>query len=227
MRPALPLAPAALVVLLLPVVSVSASCPSRPRLDTERFSAQSRADVDQFPDARAIILLDRTEVRFFPPMGKPNVIAEVESTRRTQIVTEAGLDQAKVLIPYDERARVVAIASRVIHPDGSVEETHPDAFVDVERYPASSPAGRLYEGKGYKLSKVKGARVGDVIETTVLKLVRDPRWLEPIPMGGELPFVRGEVVVDVPKASTSTARTTTKSLMATTTLVDNVNKRPN
>lgn len=177
----------------------TASCPARPRLVNERFSKQARADVGQFPDARAIILLDRTEVRYFPPLGKANVIAEVESKRRVQIVTEAGLDQAKLLIPYDDRARVVAISSRVIHEDGSVEETHPDAFVDVERYAASSPASRLYEGKGYKMTKVKGARVGDVIETTVLKLVRDPRWLEPVPIGGELPFVRGEVVIDAPK----------------------------
>ena len=176
------------------------ACPSRPRPEIERFTAGSgRADVSQFPDARAILLLDRTEVVFFPPQGKANVIAEVTTTRRTQIVTEAGLDQAKILIPYDERARVVAISSRVLHPDGSVDETHPDAFVDVDRFADNSPAARLYTGKGYKLSKVKNAGVGDVIETVVLKLVRDPRWLEPVLMGGELPFLRGEVVVDVPK----------------------------
>jgi hypothetical protein len=192
MRP-LPLA--ALVVAL-----VLASCSQRPRPERERFSAASaRVDVGQFPDARAILLLDRTSVTLYPPDGKANVIAEVTTTRRTQIVSAAGLDQAMILVPYDERARVAAIASRVLHPDGSIEETHADAFVDVERFAASSPAGRLYDGKGYKMSKVRGAQVGDIIETVVLRLVRDPRWLEPILIGGELPFVRGEVVVDVPK----------------------------
>ena len=191
--------PVLLVVVSL-VAASALSCPGRPRRELERLSAGSgRADVEQFPDARAILLLDRTEVVFYPPAGKANVVAEVTTTRRTQIVTQAGLDQAKILIPYDERARVVAMTSRVLHADGSVEETHPDAFIDLDRFAQGSPAGRLYQGKGYKASKVKGAGVGDIIETVVLKLVRDPRWLEPVLMGGELPFVRGEVVVDVPR----------------------------
>lgn len=184
---------------LLVIALLHAGCPSRPRPEVERFAGTARVETGDFPDARAVILLDRTEVTYFPPLGKPDVIAEVVSTRRTQIVTEAGLDQAKVLVPFDERSRILSITSRVIHEDGSVEETHPEAFLDVERFPAASPAARLYSGKGYKVSKAKGARVGDVIETTVLRLVRDPRWLEPVPVGGELPFVRGEVVVNVPK----------------------------
>jgi hypothetical protein len=183
----------------LAVVAAGSSCVSRPRPEVERFNGTARVENGDFPDARAVILLDRTEVTYFPPLGKDTVVAEVVSTRRTQIVNDDGLDQAKLLIPYDERSRIVSITSKVIHEDGSTEETHPDAFLDVERFPANSPAARLYNGKGYKITKVKGARKGDVLETAVLRLVRDPRWLEPVPVGGELPFVRGEVVVNVPK----------------------------
>jgi hypothetical protein len=191
---------ARVLVVLVPLAGAALlGCPARPRPEIERFAGTARVETGDFPDARAVILLDRTEVTFFPPLGKPTVIAEVVSMRRTQIVTEEGLDQANILIPFDERSRILSITSKVIHPDGSSEETHPDAFLDVERFPRDSPAARLYNGKGYKLSKVKGARVGDVIETTVLRLVRDPRWLEPVPVGGELPFVRGEVIVNSPK----------------------------
>src|SRR3954452_7167869 len=132
---------------------VTAGCVSHPKPDIERFSNNARVDAGDFPDAKAVILLDRTEVTYWPSVGKDKVIAEVVSTRRTQIATEAGLDQAKVLVPFDERSRVVSIFSKVIHPDGSVEESHPDAFLDVERFPQSSPAARLYEGKGYKVTK--------------------------------------------------------------------------
>ena len=183
----------------LALVSVIASCVSHPKPEVEKFSSSARVQSGDFPDARAVILLDRTEVNYFPPAGKDKVIAEVVSTRRTQIVTEQGLDQAKILIPFDDRSRILSVLSRVIHPDGSVEETHPDAFVDVDRFPESSAAARLYQAKSYKLTKVHGATVGDVIETTVLRLVRDPRWLEPMSVGGELPFVRGEIVVNAPK----------------------------
>jgi hypothetical protein len=185
----------AFAFLLLVVVG----CPSRPRPEVEKFSGTARVDSSDFPDARAVILLDRSELTFFPPKGKANVIAEVVHTRRTQIVNEKGLDQAKILIPFDDRSRIVSITSRVIHQDGTIEETHPDAYVDVDRFPDGTPAARLYDAKSYKLTKVKGARVGDVLEVTTLRLVRDPRWLEPIPVGGDLPFARGEVVVNVPK----------------------------
>ncbi len=181
------------------VFAVFAGCASHPRPPVEKFSTSERVDAGDFPDAPAVILLDRTEVSYYPPAGKDRVIAEVVSTRRTQIVTDKGLAQARVLVPFDDRSRIISIRSRVIHKDGSVEETNPDAFLDVNRFPQNSPAARLYEGHGYKVTKVHGAGVGDVIETVVLRLVRDPRWLEPVPVGGDLPFVRGEVVVNAPK----------------------------
>ncbi len=180
-------------------LAVASSCASPPRPEAEKFSTRTRVGAGDFPDARAVILLDRTEVTFYPPPGKDTVIAEVVHTRRTQIVTDAGLDQAKILIPFDDRSRIVSITSKVIHDDGSTEETHPDAWVDVDRFKDGTPEARLYDAKSYKLTKVKGARVGDVLETTTLRLVRDPRWLEPTPVGGDLPFQRGEVVVNVPR----------------------------
>lgn len=178
---------------------LGSSCASPPRPETEKFSGRSRVGASDFPDARAVILLDRTEISFYPPPGKDTVLAEVVHTRRTQIMSEAGLDQAKILIPFDDRSRIASITSKVIHEDGTTEETHPDAFVDVDRFKDGTPEARLYDARSYKLTRVKGARVGDVLETTVLRLVRDPRWLEPIPVGGDLPFQRGEVVVNVPR----------------------------
>src|SRR5690606_36745105 len=47
---------------------------------------------------------------------------------------------------------------------------------------------------------VSGAEVGDVIELSYLRVFRDPRWVEPVRIGGELPVVRGEVIVNHPNA---------------------------
>src|SRR5690349_946039 len=93
----------------------STSCASRPRPSLEKFSDNARVAAGDFPDARAVILLDRTEVTYYPPKESPDVIAEVVSTRRTQVVDERGLDQATLLVPFDDRSRILSITSRVIH----------------------------------------------------------------------------------------------------------------
>ncbi len=54
-------------------------------------------------------------------------------------------------------SRIASITSKVIHEDGSTEETHADAWVDVDRFQDGTPEARLYDAKSYKLTKVKGA----------------------------------------------------------------------
>jgi Domain of Unknown Function with PDB structure (DUF3857) len=176
-----------------------AACSSRPRPEVETFSKNQRVELSDFPDAHAVILLDRTEVTFFAPKGKDKPIAEILHLRRIQIATEKGKELARALLPFDDRTRYVSVQGKIIKPDGSSKEMHADATVDVDRFKDGMPAARLYDGKGYKAVKVGSPEIGDVVELTTLALVRDPRWLEPVPVGGDLPFVRGEVIVHVPK----------------------------
>ena len=79
------LVPIGLLVVVVVVAVLSSTCASRGKVDIEKFSETSRVDTSDFPDAKAVILLDRTEVTYWPPAGKDSVIAEVISTRRTQI----------------------------------------------------------------------------------------------------------------------------------------------
>lgn len=199
------------LALLCAVCAVGAgavACVSRPRPEVETFSKNQRVDTGEFPDAHAVILLDRTEVTFFAPKGKDRAIAEVLHVRRVQVATEKGKELARMLLPYDERTRFVSVEGKIIKPDGSVFAMHPDAMVDVDRFKDGTPAAKLYDGKGYKAVKVGSPAVGDVIELTTVALVRDPRWLEPVLVGGDLPFVRGEVVVNVPKGFSVDTRIT-------------------
>ncbi len=190
-----------------------AACAQRPKPDTERFSNNQRVDGGDFPDADGVILLDRTEVSFFPPTGKSEVVAEVVHTQRIQIATAKGLGLARMVLPFDSRTRFVSVQGKVIHPDGSSAAMHENAMVDVDRFKDGTAAARLYDGKGYKAIKVGDVQIGDVIELVTLALVRDPRWLPPVSVGAEivlagaegssaimrLPYVRGEVVVNIPK----------------------------
>lgn len=188
----------ALSSLLLVVTALGCRTDGRPEL--ERFHVGNRVDPGTFPGVPAVVLLDRTELTFtFAPEARRPYASQLH-TWRVQILDERALDRARVRIPYDDRSRVLHIQARVTKPDGRVIESPRDRFVPLPRFLEGSPAAQLYNDEGYKLTKVSGAEVGDVIELSYLRVFRDPRWVEPIRIGGDLPVVRGEVVVNHPNA---------------------------
>ncbi len=188
-----------LVIVLPLALGLPFGCASD-RPEMERFHVAGRVDKGAFPDVPAVVLLDRTELTFtFAPEAKKPYASQLH-TRRIQILDASALERAKVRIPYDDRSRVLHIQARVTKPNGDVVESPADRFVELPRYDEGSPAAQLYNDGGYKLTKVSGAEVGDVIELSYLRVFRDPRWVEPIRIGGELPVVRGEVVVNHPRS---------------------------
>src|SRR5688572_1418979 len=88
------------------VVALAGGCPGRARPELEKVSVAGRVDAADFPDARAVILLDRTEVTFAQTPQGLLPLAEVVHTRRIQVLTEAGRELARVLVPFDERSRI-------------------------------------------------------------------------------------------------------------------------
>jgi hypothetical protein len=178
-------------------VFVNGSCTKQRRPDAERMGLGERQDASAFPDARAVIVLDRTEVTVAKVSEDDRPVAEVVHTRRIQVLTDAGRDLARVLVPFDERTRIFSITGRTMKADGRVIEMNDVAVIDVDRFTQDQPASALYDGPGYKLAKVPQVDVGDAFEITVVSRVRDPRWLPPLRVGGDLPMVRGEIVVDV------------------------------
>jgi hypothetical protein len=189
--------PAALrvVALLVLVTTTAAGCPRR-QPGLERVNRNGVADPADFPDAAAVLLLDRSEVTLAAKAEGERPLAEIVRTRRIQVLTEAGRALTRVLVPFDERSRVWSIQGRVLKPDGTEIRMNDAAVVDVDRF-TDGPQARLYDGPGYRMAKVPDVEVGDVFEVTTLLRYRDPRWLEPVVVGGDLPFVRGEVVVNV------------------------------
>jgi hypothetical protein len=188
--------PVRLLAFALTCVVVVGSC-VRPRPEVDRVGLSERQDAMDFPDARAVILLDRTEVTVAAPSPGQKPVAEVVHTRRVQVLTEAGRDLAKVLVPFDERTRFFSIVGKTVKPNGRIVPMNESAIVDVDRFKTDTAPARLYDGPGFKLLKVPDVEVGDIFEVTTLSRVRDPRWLPPVVVGGDLPFVRGEVVFDV------------------------------
>lgn len=185
-------------VVIVVVIGVGPSaCNKQVRPDSERIGLSEVQDASAFPDARAVILLDRTEVTVAAATEGGRPIAEIVHTRRVQVLTEAGRELARVVVPFDERTRIFGITGRVKKPDGSVREMNDSAIIDVDRFTQDQPASKLYDGPGFRMARVPDVEVGDIFEVTTIARVRDPRWLPPVTVGGDLPFVRGEVVFDV------------------------------
>jgi len=182
--------------LALLALTFSSCGPSRP--EVERFHVSGRVEPGDYPDVPAVVLLDRTELRFTFSVERGRPYAESLHTRRIQVMDPRGLDLAKMLIPFDDRSVILHVLAKRIRPDGEIIEMADDRAVDMERYPSSSPAAKVYGGVASKLTKVSGVEVGDVFEIAYLRVWRDPRWVDPIRVSGALPVVRGEVVVDLP-----------------------------
>jgi hypothetical protein len=171
---------------------------SRPKVD--RFHNADRIGPSDYPDVPAVVLLDRTEVSFTYSTEKNRPYAQALHLRRIQILNEKGLVHQKLTIPFDHLSDVLHIQGRIIKPDGRVVKMPTDRAVELDRFPAGSPAGRLYNAKAFKLVKVGNAEVGDVLELSYLRVWRDPRWMLPLPVGGKLPLRRGEVIIEHPTA---------------------------
>jgi hypothetical protein len=185
-------------VALLAVLGLLA-CPTR-RPEMEKFHKDNRVQRGSFPDVPAVVLLDRTELTFTFAPDQKRPYAALLHTRRIQLLEPEALELVKAQIPYDDRSRLLHIQARTTKPDGRVVDSPPDRYVELPRYKEGSPPAELYNDEGYKLTKVKGAEVGDVVELSYLRVFRDPRWVEPIRVGGDLPVVRGEIVVDHPRS---------------------------
>lgn len=165
----------------------------------EKFSDNERIRPNDFPDVAAVVLLDRTELTFSFSTAKNKPYAEEVHTKRIQILGEKGLEEQRVMLPFDDRSSILRVEGRVIRPNGEIINMPSDRRVELDRYDPSSPAHALYNAKSYVLFKVSGAQVGDVIEYSYTRIFRDPRWVEPILVGGPYPCVRGEVIINHPK----------------------------
>jgi len=105
--------------------------------------------VKEAPGANAVILYREIN-------GDDNLYSSTEYVR-TKILTEAGRSQADIKLPFFESGqRVLDIAGRTIHPDGSIVNFNGKAFTKTDRY-----HGEKMVVKAFTLPEVT---VGSIVE---------------------------------------------------------------
>ncbi|GAC1652024.1 MAG: hypothetical protein NVS9B15_12470 [Acidobacteriaceae bacterium] len=105
--------------------------------------------VKEAPGANAVILYREIN-------GDDNLYSSTEYVR-TKILTEAGRSQADIKLPFFERGqRVMDIAGRTIHPDGSIVNFNGKTFTKTDRY-----HGEKTVVKAFTLPEVT---VGSIVE---------------------------------------------------------------
>ena len=181
------------------VLLAAASSCSTPRPAMERFDLRNRVSATEFPDVDAVVLLDRREVTYNYSMEQERPFAEERHHQRIQLMGEAALGLRKFRLPYDDRSRILHVQARIIKPDGRIINMPDDRTVKLPRFSPESPAAKLYNDDGFLLGKIGNAEVGDIIELSYQRIIRDPRWLDPLQIGGEYPVIRGEVIINHPR----------------------------
>jgi len=189
------------IILVASLLGLLFNACAKNRPEQERIGQSSIVDKRDYPDVPAVILLDRSEVTFSYSTKNNVPYAQKLVTKRAQIFDERGLDIAKETLSYDERSEILWVRGRLLKSSGEVIEIDDNMSVRTPRFAETSPLGELYNaGNGILRTKVLGAEVGDVVELNYLRVYKDPRWIEPIEIGGRYPVVRGEVVIDAPRS---------------------------
>ncbi|MCP4500550.1 MAG: DUF3857 domain-containing protein [Deltaproteobacteria bacterium] len=187
------------MLLVFCFVTTGVSCQTAPP-QQEKFHNDERLTAAAYPDVPAVILLDRHELNFTFAPNKQRPYAELVHTRRIQLLNNDAQIYKKMLIPFDDRSQIFHIQGRILRADGSIVNMPNNRSVNVNLFAKSRKAAAMYNDVGAKLTKVSGAKKGDVIEVSYVRVYKDARWVDPIAIGGPLPIERGEVVVSYPNA---------------------------
>ena len=171
---------------------------SAPPIRVDRFHKADRITASAYPDADAVVLLNRFQAQMGFSTAKNRPYAHVVHVQRIQVLKAAGLKFAKQTVAFDAFSRVLNIQGRVYKENGRIIEMDPSHYRDVPFFAAGDPALSIYSQEGLRVFKVPEVEVGDVIEVATLRVYRDARWLQPFQCDGRLPVVRTEVALDAP-----------------------------
>lgn len=175
--------------LALALLCSPACASSLPPPEFERFDMSATPQASDYPDAPAVVLLDRGELALAVDARTGNPIARLRRLRRVKVLRETGLNQAEIEVPYDPGTAIRGLSARSISPEGEVVEADRDNISDSP-YSGEVRAKKLF---------VPAAQVGAVIETTYDQYIEDPRFLAPWVFKSRLPTARSELAVLVPQ----------------------------
>lgn len=183
-----PLAPITLFALTaLPLCNLACGS-SLPPPEFERFDMRTTPKAEAYPDAPAVVLLDRGRLRLTVDPRTGNPIARLRRLRRVKILRETGLEFARAVAPYEPMSAIRGLRARGILPSGD------EVVADPENIADSPYAGEVRA----KTLFVPEVGVGSVVETTYDQYFEDPRFLSPWAFAGPLPTARSELTVVVP-----------------------------
>jgi len=162
---------------------------SLPPPEFERFDMSATPVASDYPDATAVVLLDRGELALAVDARTGNPIARLRRWRRVKVLTEGGLEQADVTVPYDPGTAISGLSVRSVSGRGEVRLADPANISD-------SPFSGEVRAKKLFAPQVE---VGSVVETTYDQYIEDPRFLKPWRFKNLLPTARSELAVLVPQ----------------------------
>lgn len=178
---------------LLGLLAVNLGCSSSlPRPEFERFAMDATPAAERYPDAPAVVVLDRGELLLTVDTRTGNPLARLRRVRRVKVLRETGLGQAEVKVAYEPGTAIHGLSARAVLPSGA------EVYADEENIADSPLAGEVRA----KTLFVPGVEVGAVVETIYDQYVEDPRFLAPWVFQSELPTARSELAVIVPSGYT-------------------------
>ena len=162
---------------------------SLPRPELERFDLKATPNPADYPVVPAVVLLDRGELLLTYDPVRRSPMGRLRRYQRLQILRESGLDRAAITVPFDPGSAVHGLVARATWPDGRAVE------VDGER------ASEILGADGRKAKRLALPEVvpGTVIDFAYDLYVEDLRFLPPWAFQTDVPTVRSELAVIVPR----------------------------
>jgi hypothetical protein len=158
----------------------------------ERFDPAITPTAADYPDVPGIVLLDRGTLELTADPLTKNPIARLRRLRRVKILREAGESIGEVVVPFDPGSIVRSLKVRAILPNGAEYEADPENVRD----------GAHPNGRRAKVLRAPAATPETIVEYTYDLWISDPRFIAPWVFQCELPTMRSEYAVVVPRGFT-------------------------
>lgn len=170
---------------ILLFVNLLACASTLPRPAFEKFDPGSRRPASDYPDAQAVVLLDRGELRFSFDDKAGNPLARLRRWRRLQVLATPDAALHRIDVPVEPTTFIYGLQVRVSRVDGR-KTTYAD--------PQTAETGHM---RVVRL-ELDLLQPGDVVDLVYDLWFKDPRFVPPWVFESEHPTLRSEFAVVLP-----------------------------
>ena len=147
-----------------------------------------------WPDVGALVLEDVAKLSYRLDAGGERVVAVLDHRRRIQVLTEAGLGAANVVLPIDAYSTISRVVGRSVSPEMQQVQVG-NAAVDLRpTAPATPGAVTAPELRDLHLH-IPGASVGGLVEYRYERVYQDASLVPPWIFGGLMPVLHAEMAL--------------------------------